>query len=520
MSSTEIFRAAVEMTRSIYDTAVIHLVAELRDAEWCNLYTSVIYGREIDLLSVPDYVDYATYNESILCLRKRLGRPLAESFVASAQTGAASCGSWAIKYAIDEDTAGFRPATVPGDLNEPSFWETSLWAHERIGTEKIFHGEPLRQSNAWKVAKYLGCLDEARWLPIPVQRHPEKLGDLDEIWPSPLSLASRNCDGGWSVEVTSIDPPLLTREIAISGSLLCNDLIIQTVHFHSSGPHKVDADVDAIDLLVTIYGVPMDAHAHRYLRSMTMRTTLYSSDRYTVPRSGARPEMQFPIGRPASGPSVIGTPRADVTRHRAWGVGRLFRDYGQPSDSERVYDPIATSDAVERAFKDLQLYGQNETPSQITVADPYALDERALDAIAVMAIRGGQVGSVRVLTAFFVAPQIASWASQAMALLKGLFLRKWRAQQTAREQAEAEAKLAAQRIATKLNVAISFYKIESLHDRFLLVGERLWHVGCSFNTIGQQISAVIEMRDERTKTMVLDIFERTMEQGPVFEARP
>jgi hypothetical protein len=185
-----------------------------------------------------------------------------------------------------------------------------------------------------------------------------------------------------------------------------------------------------------------------------------------------------------------------------------------------VYDSIATSDSVERAFSDLQLYGQNETPSPITVADPYALDERALDAIAVMAIRARQVSSVRVLTAFLAAPKAASWVSQAQAVLKGIFIRKWRVQQTEREQAESEAKLAAQKIATKLNVAISFYKIESLHDRFLLVGERLWHVGCSFNTIGQQISAVIEMRDERAKAMVLDIFERTMEQGPVFEARP
>jgi len=510
MSSSETFQAAVEMTRSIYNTAVVHVAAELRDAQWCNLYTSVIYGREIDLLSVPDYVDDATYNESVLCLRWRFGQPFAERFVASAQTGAASCGSWTINYSIGEDTAGFRPANVAGNLNEPSFWETSLWTHERIGAEKIFHGQPLQQSNAWKVAEYLQCLDEARWLPIPLRRHPEKLGDLDEIWPSPLSLESRNCDGGWGFEVTSIDPPLLTREIAMTGILLRNDLVIQAVHFHGSGPHKVDADVDAIDLLVTVDGVPMDARACRYLRSMTVRTTLYSSDRYTVPRSGAIPEMQFPIGRPASGPSVIGTPRTDDTRHRAWVVGRLFREYDQPWDSERVYDPIATSDAVDRAFRDLQLYGKNETPSQITVADRYALDERALDAIAVMAIRGRPVSSIRVLTEFLAAPKSASLASQAPA----------RAKQTAREQAEAEAKLAAQKIATKLNVAISFYKIESLHDRFLLVGERLWHVGCSFNTIGQQISAVIEMRDERAKAMVLDIFKRTTEQGPVFEVRP
>ncbi len=58
---------------------MIHLVAELRGAQWTNLYTSGIYGREIDLLSVPHYVDYARYNnESILCLRTRFGRSLAQ----------------------------------------------------------------------------------------------------------------------------------------------------------------------------------------------------------------------------------------------------------------------------------------------------------------------------------------------------------------------------------------------------------------------------------------------------------
>jgi hypothetical protein len=105
-------------------------------------------------------------------------------------------------------------------------------------------------------------------------------------------------------------------------------------------------------------------------------------------------------------------------------------------------------------------------------------------------------------------------------LFGAIFDRKNRGRQTTREETEANARSLAQKIATKLNVAISFYKIESLHDRFLLVGERLWHVGCSFNTIGQQISAVIEIRDERAKAMVLDIFERTMAQGPVFQVTP
>lgn len=520
MSSNEVFQAAVDLMRPTYNAAVIHLIAESRGGQWFNLYTSVIYGREIDLLSVPDYVDDACYRTLLLCIRTRLSRSSAEAFVDAARAGTATCGSRAITYSTKDEVIGFRPATTETDLNESSFWETSLWAREWIGTEKTFDGEPLRHSNAWELAEYLQPLSEARWLPIPLPRHPEKLGDLDEIWPSPISLESRIHDGVWGLEVTSIDPSLLIRDVSITGTLLKNDLIVRSLHHHGNGPLTIKEDVDAITVLVTVDGIPMDAHAHRYLRSISMTGTLYSGSGYTIPASGARPEMQFAIGAPIPGLGTIGKPRTDVVRHRAWAMGRLFRRYHQPEDSERVYDPRAASAAVEQAFRDLQSYGRSERASEILVADPYALDERALDAIAATVARGGQVSSVRVLTAFSSTPQHKSLAARAISALRMIFDRETLEKQTAREKAEADAKKSAQAIATKLNVAISFYRIESLHDRFLLVGERLWHVGCSFNTIGQQISAVIEMRDQRAKAAVLDIFERTIAQGPVFEVRP
>jgi len=520
MSTDNAFKTAVELTLPTYNTAVIHTVAELRGLQWCNLYTSVIYGREIDLLSVPDYVDHAVYGQSVLCLRVRLNRPDAEGFVASARNGSATCGSWTVAYTTREVVTGFRPATSFGDMNEHSFWETSLWSREAIGTQKNFDGEDLRRSNAWKVAEYLRCLDEARWLPIPLRRHPEKLGDLDEIWPSPLSLESRNGDGAWELEVTSIAPSLLIREITITGTLLRDDLIVRALHLNGRGPHRINEDVDHINLLTSIDGVPMDAHAHGFLRSMTMRTTIYSGGSYTVPSHGARPEMHFPIGRSDSSPSIIGTPRADTTRHEAWIIGRLFRFHGQPTDAERVYDPIANEDAVERAFNHLRQYGRSEVRSEILVADPYVLEERALHAIAVMATREGQIRSVRVLTEFHSAPKVRPWLSKILDGLSKILARRDSAKQTARARIQADAMLLAKQIATQLNVSISFYKVEGLHDRFLLVGERLWHVGCSFNTLGQQISAVVEMRDERAKSAVLAVFERAMSQKPVFEVKP
>jgi hypothetical protein len=282
----------------------------------------------------------------------------------------------------------------------------------------------------------------------------------------------------------------------------------------------VKEDIDAVNVLTTIDGVPMDAQAHYFIRSIATQVSIYSGASYTVPSHGARPEMRFPIGHAESIPSIIGTPYANTTRHEAWVTGRLFRLYGQPSDAERVYDPIANGGAVEKAFNDLQQYGGSEVPSEILVADPYALEERALHAIAVLATREGRVRSVRVLTQFDSAPKVRSSLWQVFAALRNLLPRRAFAKQTARTKTQADAMLLAQQIATQLNVSISFHKIEGLHDRFLLVGERLWHVGCSFNTLGQQISAVVEMRDERVKSTMLDVFKKATSQEPKFEVKP
>jgi hypothetical protein len=161
------FETAVQLTQAIYTSAVIHCVSEQRDSEWCNLYTSVTYGRRIDLLSVPAYVDHAEYETKVLCLRVRVDRAEAERLLAAAREGSATYGSWTIKYAIEEVVTGFRPAGASTDLNEKSFWDKSLWCRESIGSQKELNRETLQRSNAWRVADYLECLTEVRWAPGP-----------------------------------------------------------------------------------------------------------------------------------------------------------------------------------------------------------------------------------------------------------------------------------------------------------------------------------------------------------------
>ena len=508
------------MLQPTYTHAALHVIAELRATQWCNLYASFIYGHETDLLSVPAFHEHAIYDSSVLCVRARMTRPEANSLLASAKAGSAMVGPWSIVFAVEEVAAGFRPATTETNLNESSFWETSLWTREWIGAEKLFYGERLKTSNAWKVADHLDCLLEARWLPIPLHRHPEKLGDIDEIWPSPILLESRLRDNACEFEVTSLEPSLLSRNLAITGRLLRNDLIVAAVNLIGSGPHRIDEAIDKIDLLLTVDGIPMDAHAHGFIRALEMTTTLLNNETFTVPAYKSRPEMQFPVPQTPSAPTMIGTPRAERVRHEAWMVGRMFRLYRQPADSERLYDPGAASGVVEQAFRDLQVFGRHQTRSEVLVADPYALNERALDAIAVIVSGGKPAGTVKVLTAFDSPSEGATWFPKLRSRLLSIVDLKRKARLSARQQTEAATKLAAQNIATKLNVTISFYRIERLHDRFLLVGERLWHVGCSFNAFGQDISAVIEMRDEKAKAGLLDIFERTTAQPPAFMVTP
>lgn len=136
--------------------------------------------------------------------------------------------------------------------------------------------------------------------------------------------------------------------------------------------------------------------------------------------------------------------------------------------------------------------------------------------LAVMAIRENHVPSIHILTQFDSSTSENVGSSEASTEQAAREASK----KTARIETEEKAKVVAQKVATQFKVKMFFYRVESLHDRFLLVGERLWHVGCSFNQLGQEITAIVEMRNERVKSAVIEIFNRARSKPPVFEVHP
>ncbi len=510
------FTAAVLLTESMYTHAVIHCVAELADNTWHNLYTSAIYGRDIDVTSVPGHLDHKTYsNGCLVCLRVRTTRAEADRFVSEAKAGKTTFDSWEIHYAFEETIEGFRQASRATDLSDNSFWETSLWSRESIGSRKSFGQTLLTRSSAWRVADYLECLQEARWSPIPLVRHPEKLGDLDEIHPSPLSIEIGNDNGASAFRIDSIDPALFEHDVLTTGTLIHDDLIVRALHISGAGPVRVEEEFEAMALLTTIDGIPMDLQATWFSRAFSMHTTLYGNEQLVIPAEGRRKQLGFIIPRTQSTPSVIGTPRTNLIRHHAWIAGRLLRTQTTAADSEYFYNPVSDPDAPERALRNLKTFGQDQRAPRIVVADPYALDERTMHALAVMSLRQHHIPVIHVLTQFqTVGSQRPNTSSP------GVNGNTAPPETTARMLAEQNAKTVAQTIATQLKVTLIFYSIESLHDRFLMVGERLWHVGCSFNQLGQEISAIVEMRDQRVKHAVTQMFDEAQSRPPVFEVRP
>jgi hypothetical protein len=79
---------------------------------------------------------------------------------------------------------------------------------------------------------------------------------------------------------------------------------------------------------------------------------------------------------------------------------------------------------------------------------------------------------------------------------------------TNRQHEEAAAKSVADRIKARLGVSVVCYRVRGLHDRFRMIGKRLWHVGPSFNMFGKEFSAVVEMRDPRRVAEVVAYLDR------------
>jgi hypothetical protein len=451
----ETFRRAIELMDAVYDAAAVHVLAERQGQGWVNRYTSVCYGRGRDMLSVPEAPDIAIADD-LMCLRLLLSARGARAFVGAAIAGNAALGPHRFDYDLEVGITGFRPGGTFNEHVGRSYFGTSMWTRERVGRAKRIGVMDLFGDDLWRLSEEVAFLNETRWSPIPLLQHPEKLGDLDEWWPTPVELNSRN-DAGLTVAIKRDILDIADERITINGWLISEGLLVGTMTLRGRGPHRVEVDADGADLTLFVDGIPFDEFAGYYVRRILNRMDVRTGAMWQIPGGKRRPTVTFPMGSDLSRTVMSGDPEGPSIRSKAWEVGRRYRSDRVAADAERVYDPGVDSKAIETAFDDLRAFGSEQQRPRIAVVDPYALDEPALQAIIVGATRNGRASVIDIYTEFESGEKLDVAAPD----------------ETRREQIKKAALSTAQRLATLAGVKIRFFNAEGLHDRFLMIGEHV-----------------------------------------------
>ncbi len=525
---SEITRA-ISLCETEADSAAVHmLLEEACDGRWSNVYTSVTYGPSADLSSIPTSVEEAR-TERLALLRVRLPINDAKQFISRSVEGSTTFDIFDVDFSCSETIEGFRPYQRWNHSAAGAMHSASSWRRERIGMRKALGTVPLSEESVYQIVDQLSVLKQARWLGIPLLEYPEKLGDIDEVWPSPALLHAKRATVGSGIDVylevdrLRLDPSRLT----LSGTAYRDGLICSSVAETGAFPKRL-MDADGVDLRLFVHGVLVDQLSGYFVKNVVAQLSIGSSTILQIPAHKTRSEMEVALGASDVEKIVVGGVVRKSNRAVACEIGRKFRDDRVLEDAERVYDVTSNPAAVKHAFADLGNFGKAQRGGMMTILDPYALDAQALFSIIAAALPHMAPSSVAVYTAFRVAPAAESsntdltwFRKQVEQCLRKAFRRRKllvRPLLTQRDKARADFYGVAQQVFEATNVPIMVYDAPHLHDRFMLLRDRIWHVGPSFNTLGEEVAAIVEMRDPRRKAQIRAYLQRQPSE-PVWQTR-
>lgn len=481
------------------NAAAVTVLADARDDALWNVYTTVIYGREGDLRSFPAAGDDVQVADTpFRVLRKRMTVEEAQAFVAGAESGVVALLGKRISYGLGQAVASFRShgQLEPGPRS-PLIGE-STWGRERAATLKQLEDVELTERTLPAVAQRLALFEIQRAAAAPISRHPEKLGDLDEFYLAPVDVDTESEGESTSISLAWSAEPL-DGDIRTEVTLYKDDLETVHVSFFSIGKHRIDGAFDAIVYQVSLDGIPIVRSGGYFTRFVGIAMGIDPQQTLKVGDSG-----KYDFTLPVQPRAVMRTGAGELPAPRPRTALRFLVDRWREGagDSEFVYDPREPG-VVECAFRDLQKLGVHENARDIYVVDPFVLSEPALRSIA--AIASGREAQTRI----WLLSKFEDVESPQRDAGGGAPGGDTSADASRRQQVEERFRSTAKRVQDALGVEIRVVAAKgiSLHDRFLVVGRRIWHVGHSFNAIGESLSAIVEMRNFTAKAKIFAIVD-------------
>lgn len=490
----------MDALRQFYDRAtvlVLALVAE--NGSLRNVNTTIIYGTS-NVVSAQSSSATVTSrrDESIMyrAFRAVISAADADAFVEAAKTGTAALLPFSAS--ISYDLAISYPAFMPrGDFAKSTYEQMpgsmSSWRMRYSPDKRALNGRELDKNTAAGIAAQLPKIETIDFELLNLDEALDRLTVLDVVYPTHVKAHFSPRDNGLHYVIN--DPHSWLNTLgAQTLSIECSRLgmLTDVAAFTPIAEDAIPiARPDAFRFWLSAGGLLLDAGGGTWIRQAA---TAMGITEAAINVSVGSKTVKVPVAPRQVSTINVGESDRPVSIFSYQHVAAYWRD--QIRRNATIDERIFQNNAEECRARGIGFLAEMATQSRrqgtVRVVDPYGLDAEALMAMAAIAA-GTPHGEIWILSNNYEASPTPPWERLLREIRKVL---AFTSRRTVDELVYERFSKTAANISKRLGVPIRWYKPSiSLHDRFLQIGDRIWHVGHSFNRFGCDLSAIVEFRN-------------------------
>jgi len=493
----------VQRIESLCDSAVLYCLVDYRQSgSFHNVNTSIIRTnrREISSLTTADSVRCVSRSgaRSFIAHRILISKDEANEFFSAAiERNAATLPGIGdvVRFAPCDVHEAFLPLQGPSDNCALSPLTVPAYTRRAWARDKKVGSIPFDESNIARIVDTLPKIIDTRFTPLSLDSRLDSIGDVEDLYPVGITLDVRQVGNELKLSLLA-DPHWREAfpELVISGSI--GKGVLQRSHISISLPSTetgaviVDPAADAFSLtLAAIGGELLDFQQGHILRRLAVNAYVVDQQlRITMDSAGNTVDIDLSKDSTAMRTMSGAAPDASGQIVAHWFLGNRWKRDAADRISETLLDPAgsaAPTDIYERLVRVVRAVSGSSAP--VRIVDPYLIDEAALTRITLVAA-AARASHLQLLTNLGPIPGAPIFDFQA----------------------------ALKKIAKIARVRIEVFQPSfSVHDRFLWVGDRIWHFGHSFNSYGSHsLSAVGEMRNLEVVARLRDLLEIEFGRSP------
>lgn len=498
--------AAPDQLRPLYQRATILTLAEIKPGNlYRNVNTTVVFGTDRMRLRNYQYASVSSRGERRSGAFWRniavVDASAADAFIQQAQIGRAVFPNSTVEILFDLgiNYDGFIPS---GDFAEAGYDKMpgggSAWRRRFLPQERSVNGVALDEAHLADVVAELPQFLEIDFGPLNLEHALDRICVLDLLYPTQVRSNFRGDSTGirYSIAdplgwIAKLGEPKLSVEFYQLGLLMgarsFAPLLEETLQM--SPAHSVR-------YWLTAGGVVLDAAGYTFIRSIQMQMNIAEPD-VVIPIGNST--TTIPVTARNSSPVQVGNaqPLPDVFSPRRLAATWREQMMRAMQHVERIFNGGSAARSRADGFQWLSEMIRAEVANKsgaiiIRAVDPFGVDMEAIKALIPLAA-GAPNAEIRLLSDNKPPPpgSLRDYVGRIVRKILGKIRRT-----TPQSILDDSFTRGAAALARQFGVTIRWYKpTVSLHDRFLEVGARIWHIGHSFNRLGCDLSAIVEFRD-------------------------